>query len=92
MDIKTMQRAADVKLMAAILESKQLHGAKVVTRREMFDLMEPISPREEVGTKKQKMGADFSNMLEEAASKVKGVRFTFDILPSGKRKKVRVEF
>ena len=85
-----MKRELDVNLMVAILQTRQVQGDKVVSRRQMFDYLEPISPRQTVN--KQKLGVDFSNMLEDAAAKVTGARFVFDTHPSGKRKKVRVEF
>ena len=86
---KAIQREVDVKLMAAILEARQFQGAKVVSRREMFDYLEPISPRRLVN--KQKLGVDFSNMLEDAAALI-GAKFTYETHSTGKRKKVRVEF
>ena len=90
--MKEIRRKIDTKLMASILEAQQLQGAKQVTRRQMFDMMQPISPRTEVGAKKQKLGVDFSDMLQDAAAMVIGAKFAFDVLPSGKRSKVRVEF
>ena len=82
------QFQVEVNLMAAILQARQLQGDKVVSRRQMFDYMQPISPARVVN--KQKFGAEFSNMLEDAAVKV-GARFVFETHASGKRKKVRVE-
>ena len=83
-------REVDVKLMASILETRRFLGDKTVSRRQMFDYLEPISPRRVVN--KQKLGVDFSNMLEDAAALVSGAHFVFDTHPNGKRKKVRVEF
>lgn len=90
MDTKMFQRQVDVELMANILVARQLQGDAKVTRRQMFDYIEPISPRALVA--KQKLGVDFSNMLQDAAALVSGANFVFDTHANGKRKNVRVEF
>jgi hypothetical protein len=87
--LNTIKNKADVNLMASILTSRQLQGDKCITRREMFDYVEHISPRDIVA--KQKFGVNFSDMLQQAAGKVEGAKFVFDTHPNGKRKNVRVE-
>jgi hypothetical protein len=75
--------------MASILEARQAQGDTFITRRGMFDYVERISPRKTIHG--QKLGVNFSDMLEEAANRV-GAKFVTETHPSGKRKNVRVVF
>ena len=79
----------EVELMQGIIMARQMVGDKVITRRQMFDYVEAIYPHPTIG--KQKVGVEFSNMMEGAAERIVGAHFTFDRHPSGKRKNVRVE-
>lgn len=79
----------EVHLMEGIIMARQVLGEKVITRRQMFDYIESIYPHPTIG--KQKVGVEFSNMMESAANGIVGAHFVYDKHPSGKRKNVRVE-
>jgi hypothetical protein len=87
-----IQRAADVRLLAAILDNLKSQGRKSVSRTQLGVMIDVISPRLPVGPKQQKMGITFSDMIQDAASLVPGAQFKFETHASGRRKRVRVEF